>query len=390
MIAKHFLIILTWCLIRKLYVIAESHLGGSPIDNFTDNLSNFHKLHFHDTKDSSSSSKSNKSCELFIAESSVPGAGRGVFVGKGCYYDSGEYMDVTTYNLVIMHKHVSKTSLIDYVWKTRDKEYDSLAFGIGSLLNHHNDMHVTQGFIEYQNTIPDLSPVVYHYVTKPIRPGMEIFTSYGATTWFDQRNIAVKLEVELFRNKFDSDELHNVGHCISDVYVDRSLLINAQRGLFTKKAFKSGDIVSISSILSLDKNVVVESKNSSKLINYVFVPDDSDTAYLPIGLAAMINHQREEKSNLKVYWGRWQNKLQYYYSREVYHLRSYKQSIPVDFFYIATKDILPNTELFLNYGNDWETEWNAFVQHQAGESQDEINNEDNTIKPNEFRFFITI
>lgn len=201
------------------------------------------------------------------------------------------------------------------------------------------------------------------YVTnRDIVPGEELFVSYvseGSNSWFDAREIYKHISADSNSLLYSMDELHEVGHCLSDVKVAKSNIPLAGKGLFAKKDFKKGEIITISPALLLPK---IEAQNnrltSTQLVqNYAFAHPNSDFALFPIGLASLINHAQVANVELELYW--WdKNRLMKLQSENVTLTElSNQRNAPLDIAYKATSDIKQGEEITFHYGEEWVERW---------------------------------
>lgn len=85
--------------------------------------------------------------------------------------------------LIFDRKDVSDNLLIDYVFKIDEEKY-ALALGYGSLYNHRNQPNARWHYDKDRN-------VIVFRATRSIKPGEEIFISYGKD-YFNTREINMK------------------------------------------------------------------------------------------------------------------------------------------------------------------------------------------------------
>lgn len=94
--------------------------------------------------------------------------------------------------------------------------------------------------------------------------------------------------------KYSMLELASKGICLSNVYVAKSNIPLAGRGLFAKETFAKGKIVTVSPVLPIKLDFLLEFPESDLMMNYVFSYPGSEVALFPIGIAAMKNHNIED------------------------------------------------------------------------------------------------
>jgi len=96
-----------------------------------------------------------------------------------------------------------------------------------------------------------------------VKAGEEFFLNYGGDHWFEDRGISVlkgdkDKEIEE-TNPIPKETLLKEGFCLSDVYVAESREIAlGGYGLFARRAFKKGEIVTVSPVLALPRSEVEE------------------------------------------------------------------------------------------------------------------------------------
>ncbi len=330
-------------------------------------------------------------CDLYLAPSTILGAGRGVFAGKD--FIRGGAVDMAP-TLPIHHfNFVSKMMLNRYVYGTNEEDYSMVVFGVANLFNHADDnadisvrhewssLDVVNAGYHRKRGYTDFTPVS-HFFSKDVKAGQEIFTSYG-DDWFGEvcnsYSITGKskrcIHIEHAKsNNFSVSQnyLTEKGRCLSDVSIHRSLLPFAGNGLFARRFFPKGSIVTVSPVLALRRDLVEEasipseSGGGSVLMNYCFVSKQSRIALFPVTAAAMINHQTAGIANVELRWYSWEtgsfartdSNLSDFFSFNM-SLDSIMQSsyAPFDVAYVATRDISPLEEITLSYGKEWENMW---------------------------------
>ena len=242
------------------------------------------------------------------------GSGKGVFAGKK--FMSGDNFEISP--LVTMnYDHARETSLVNYVYASNEEGFCIVVFGAAMLYNHNTKIK-NSGYAwntEFHSEPPDARTLVrepfptyyslQYYARSAVNAGDEILTSYGGTSWFQDRDIPfdASFEDNTPREYFhrDINELQSGGHCLSDISVRASTIPHGGLGVFAEKSFKKGDIVSISPVLTLPRAKLLDPAANTILINYVFSVSDIEGAFLPIGLAAFVNHD-SNKSNAKISW----------------------------------------------------------------------------------------
>jgi hypothetical protein len=133
----------------------------------------------------------------------------------------------------------------------------------------------------------------------------------------------------------------------------------AGRGLFAKRPFKAGEVVSVSPVLLLPSPNVYESRAGSVLMNYCISKPGSAVAMLPLNLPAMANHH--SSPNMVIDWLDWNDgRLESFLNMSGKDVVD-KSLTAIDIKYVATRDIAEDEELTIDYGVDWQQYWDAFM-----------------------------
>lgn len=314
------------------------------------------------------SSEREEGCAYYLADSKVTGFGRGVVAGQHVQANETMFESIT---ILVRNIIAMETMLAYYVFLDENEEFEIMMFGPMLLLNHADDENVDYNFSESPVNPPFL---VKHYAfsthtpfqtfsLRNISEGEELYTNYG-WQWFKDRRIKRRKPLLNTSSSYSIKELEKEGTCLTNIYVAESSLPFAGKGVFAKKSFKKGDIVSISPALVLPRHVLVMEAEHSVLMNYCVTSSEahegnhSDVAILPITEAAVMNHGAGEEVNVAMEWYKWERE------RDVDYLSSWTASeleaaqfAPLTLKYYATRDIAAGDELFLSYGPEWEESW---------------------------------
>lgn len=238
------------------------------------------------------------------------------------------------------------------------------------MYNHLEDPNLSG---EWETPLVDVSSVgirsygVYHrknYIAKrDISAGQELFASYGNSNWFTDRGIPYNKSVTEPSEKYSLAELQQKGHCLTDIYTAESTIPMAGKGAFSSRNFAVGDLVSVTPTLMMPKHVVQSEGTWSLLFNYVISHSQSDVAVLPISRISLCNHASAGRNNVEV---RWVRNLQgdILTDLSVFSDPNFivgRKSSPVYLGYFATRPIQAGEELTVSYGEEWETEWNQYL-----------------------------
>jgi hypothetical protein len=152
----------------------------------------------------------------------------------------------------------------------------------------------------------------------------------------------------------------------------------AGKGLFAKKAYHVGDVVSIAPVLTLQREMVEKSRIDSVLMNYCLTLSGNvtDVTLFPLHNAVLINHGAKEKANLKARWFDWssipsEGSYFEHLSGNALDLKTHLSQSPAELFaapfahldiaYIATRDIAAGEELLFYYGDSWVAAWESYL-----------------------------
>jgi hypothetical protein len=174
------------------------------------------------------------------------------------------------------------------------------------------------------------------------------------------------------------------GQCMDGLYLGKSTIPEAEKGAFTKRAVKKGELVSPAPLLLIPDvdylsmyETEIEGKSirikepkgepiSKQLImNYCLGHPQSSLLLCPYGMGMnMINHKPTNLgANAKIVWSK-----STFYDSGILDLtldqivELYAPNLPVGIDIIATADIASDEEIFIDYGNDWQNAWDEHVK----------------------------
>ena len=345
-------------------------------------LSNIHAITLPPTKPTSSNHQpAQAQCAIYLAPSTLAdGIGRGVFAGKN--FTKEEKIN-TMISVTIPYDILweGDWSLRNYVFAHDEEDICLSVFGVAMLFNHRGAEKVHHYWDDYdvalsKDSTYTPSSVMTHVVfetTTDVKLGEELYVDYGGNGWFRSRG----LDVVDGTSRPDVEEtvpqayLHEYGFCYDDVEFKASAKPLAGIGLFAKRDFKKGEIVTISPILPLPAPEIELITVESVLQNYCISAPGSQVALLPIGYAGGINHEANPNVVMDWYDG-WKspdvNKsrnmgaefLRKSLEKNTESILSIDYS-PFDLKYTATRDILKGEEITIDYGNAWVEEWAKYL-----------------------------
>ena len=219
-----------------------------------------------------------------------------------------------------------------------------------------NDMLFPKAHSEYPPTVL--------MADAAIAVGDELFTSYGGNDWFSDRNITVTTPIAGEKRNRPLEELSRVGHCLTNIEIRRSGFVNAGNGIFAKKDFNKGDVVTISPALVIPKSILVKAKARSVVVNYAITTDESDVAVLPFGRGILANNGNKEGFNMILKWYDWERRDIIDNAETVFGNWTILAAAPSASVFVAqqaTRDIKAGEELTIFYGSSWEKAWMKYV-----------------------------
>jgi hypothetical protein len=370
-----------------------------------------------------SASSSVARCSLYLAPSKIPNAGRGVFAGK--YFDINDLVDIGP-TLLIRSNDCTDTQLEDYVFGSDHEDYSMVAFGPPSLFNSHpnkslyynwqpqkirSDGQFEEFTIAPQSVMNHNMPYTTYtrtifYALRVIEDGEELLSHYG-DGWFEARDMSDSADSsaadcsetetcpyneDISQPKeqaapiqdphvasSDSEEQAMMEDkvCLSDIDVRTSSIPDAGLGVFATRDFKQGELITVSPILTLPRGMVDSTIMTSLLMNYCIADPNGDSAIVlfPIAKAALFNHRLAPHDNVEMKWFFWGQR---------HHPASSSNNIPLqevvdvdpdtlvaspvaplDMGFYAKRDICEGEELFLNYGDDWDSAWKRWMEYSC-------------------------
>ncbi|CAE7704025.1 unnamed protein product, partial [Symbiodinium microadriaticum] len=162
---------------------------------------------------------------------------------------------------------------------------------------------------------------------------------------------------------------------MSDVQVGLSQIPMAGKGVFARRPFRKGELVSVSPVMFLQRDIIDREEASTLLINYCLSASHADILALPFGTAGMINHGGRLASNLNIQWFDWQDDTCRIGRRDnvsaLFDSLSQESLLnasnaPLYMGYYAQRFIEEGEELTIDYGQDWEDEWLRYLEALEG------------------------
>ena len=398
------------------------------------------------------SSHSLQRCSLYIAPSTIPGAGLGVFTSVAM--SDGTVLgapDVIIPIVDILFHHPdyliynSSWMMDDYVWDgplmmgmhregyhdSSDGSYYVSAYAPGidcavnsvpsvqhqkQLLNIRRMGYPTYDTttLPHRNKYPSAGSMTAYwnndtnYAKGNLLAGAELFKDYGPG-WFEERNhivvddtnTTVPLEGVHGDNGDDSNNENTEGinlllqkrhirdnlldmpdaRCFNSIVPGQSTIEGAGRGGFAAWSFQAGQVITGSPLIHIPNKTVLEMYTfvyndddatevagppevcgHQLLLNYCWGHSQTNLLLCPYGAGInLLNHSRE-RANVKIQWAPdghiAQNDTWFQISPQDMKM-SFRPHLAWD--YVALRDIAEGEELFIDYGDDWVTAWEAHV-----------------------------
>ena len=356
--------------------------------------------------------RSSHSCGVYLAESTIPDAGLGMFAGND--YAKGD--QVTAGDVVIPLIEVEWNNDFDpdltfiwdaYTWassdfggmddETEDSDQVSGASpGIGAAAN------CMPSLINVDSLHPKLDNAGLHrsrdagagaftpyhdrvsFAIEDISAGQELFISYG-NTYFTKRQLNRIAEVETsikFYNQSvrDITWLEKHGTCMDNIRPGRSTIPQAGRGAFASRFIPKNSVVAPAPLIHIPDKSILRIfapregdegddlvRNESKpvhrqlLVNYCFGHTNSSLLLSPYGsVTSLINHSSKHP-NARIEWSKGMSHPEW--------LELSLESLANEprtglmFNFVALRDIQQGEEILINYGKEWEDAWNDHVRN---------------------------
>jgi hypothetical protein len=188
------------------------------------------------------------------------------------------------------------------------------------------------------------------------------------------------------RHRRSMSWLQEHGVCVDNLRVDGSTILDAGRGAFSKRFLHKGSVITPCPLVqmhkfALEKNITTwdfvntqknATDNATKatyitykklLLNYCFGHPQSTVRLCPYGSAShLMNHaSSKDRVNAEIRWSSSTTLMNIsrlnMSSDELFHL---KRPARIAFDIVATRNILPDEEIFIYYGKEWEIAWENY------------------------------
>lgn len=173
------------------------------------------------------------------------------------------------------------------------------------------------------------------------------------------------------------DWLNEHGRCMDNIRPGNSTIREAGRGAYASRFIPKGGLVAPGPVLHIPNQTALDmyeldlltgsrdiTKPFSKqlILNYCFGHRKSTLLLCPYtSPSAYINHSR--KPNARVVWAdeSTPNHNAFWLQENVEFLKQ-QEAIGLSLNFVATRDIKPGEEVFIDYGREWEKQWNKYAK----------------------------
>mmetsp|Transcript_7321 Transcript_7321/g.8500 ORF Transcript_7321/g.8500 Transcript_7321/m.8500 type:complete len:485 (+) Transcript_7321:131-1585(+) len=365
-----------------------------------------------------SSSHVGQQCDFFLAESSIPRGGLGVFTSKPLEKGSAAqpWPDICLYLTDASSKkgtEINTHSWQEYrfgaQWLGGRRSVRATCMGLVTIFN-------SMGIKKYASARPAADPLLIHTnggLDRSKDPGAGAITQYYGATSETTRDLVAGSELMLWDTEHGGDQykldalkedgrqhlnietvpppirtpqwLEKHGMCLDNLIVKTANDPSMGRGAFANRLLPKGTVVApaplqiyptrskFSVSMSDEDRQEFESNHKMKyeteqlFVNYCFQPEGSTLLLYPYGAGVgLINHS-SDKSKINVIL-RWSNNhmnhspqwLDPTLSLDQFWKMQYPGALILDV--VAIRKIREGEEIFMDYGPKWEKAWNNHLQ----------------------------
>jgi hypothetical protein len=329
-------------------------------------------------------------CHLYVAKSSTKNVGLGLY--SSVPIRRGQPISQPDIIIQITDSLNMGILLSDYSWNPDlfGGQYEanivhSIIPGVGSIANAVSDFRDANAIFYGRRDVDEAdvprttSPGAgafthYHNVSffalKDINAGEEILITYNNDPWFNER--VNRMQKRIINETMKSpDWLAEHGLCVGNLRPDTSKIKGAGRGAFSLNFIPKGARIAPAPLVVVDREFMMTNTTGKKrtttkpqlLLNYCFGHVNSSLLFYPTSPSVNLINHGGEKSNARLHWSLsdqhegkdwpWHLSL-----GDVKNLN--RPGFMMDI--VATRDILPNEEILMDYGEAWEKAWKAHVQ----------------------------
>ena len=207
----------------------------------------------------------------------------------------------------------------------------------------------------------------------------------------DEGRVRFALAREMSTRHVTPSWLRSNGHCLDNIVHKTSTIPGAGNGGFAARSLKAGEVIVPVPLyhvadrallgtypIHIDANKGTFIRNETRLngppqllTNYCFGDDDSSLLLCPITSVMHLNHcsdggqcgsNKAKGPNAKLRWAtKWHPETKKWLNSTVEEIEREKDRV-LNLEVVATREIYPDEEIFINYGREWEIEWE---RHQS-------------------------
>lgn len=251
--------------------------------------------------------------------------------------------------------------------------------GIPVVSDYNHAQELLLAFFTLKRSSFDTSKDLYDFIIGDINSIWKSRTLNALPDNHDDATIALQSEISALHQPSvtrDVSWLRENGRCMDHILPGRSTLENAGNGGFAKRFLPKGTIISGSPLHHMFRNLLemydgfsdengkwtqTYLKGHQLLLNYCYGHKDSELLLCPYGAGVNYINHNKTLANVKVQWPS---------NGTIGHNSSWLSLTPSEiewnfkpklaFDFVTTEDVQEGEELFLNYGDEWETAW---IQH---------------------------
>jgi hypothetical protein len=338
-------------------------------------------------------------CDFFLAESSIPHGGLGVYTAKSIAKDepAQPFPDICVY--VTNADSNRGTEIKTHTWQ--DFRFGAQWLGGDNVRGQCMGLVTTfnsMGIKQYASARPSADQALIHSnggLDRSRDPGAGAITHYFGATSAARRDLQPGEELLLWDkgwggSSYQDEEtdtlpvpplrspkwLQKHGMCVDRIKPGPATDPSMGRGAFANRHLSKGTVVAPAPVqiffnrtkfLASVSSDEAEAKPSPEelIVNYCFQPQNSTILLYPYGAGVgLINHSRDpSKINVKLQWSNhpmshtsW---LDDELSMEQFEKIQHPGGLIIEF--VATRDIAENEEIYMYYGQEWDDAWNSHV-----------------------------
>ena len=334
-------------------------------------------------------------CKLVMAPSNI--GGWGVFTlspykkGQSVLDDGDIIIHIPDANT--QHAHKMKRLIWDYLWNGQESngQYEGISrvftasTGMGTLCNsgtsnNHNLIHTELPNVDdgglTRGKSPGAGAITHHYnstflLTRNVEAGEELLLHYG-DNWLKERGLGVDSTAP---QKMKLLELRETGYCLDNISTGQSLIKDAGRGAFSTRQLDEGTIIAPVPLIPLSRSsleMIKERQDGSivqstqLLQNYCFGHLNSSLLLYPYSHHVNFINHNSISPNAKLKW--WKGSHDYF-NRSLLELQQ-SSSSQLMLELVATRTIDEGEEIYIDYGEEWESAWLEHVKSWHPRTED--------------------